>query len=167
MKSWLRRLRGALGMGLTWAAGWIPIGAVTGWITGAVFGFPLAGVAVNYAVLFGVLGFAGGALFSGVLRLTEGRRRFDQLSLPRFTAWGAVGGALLGGAAVGLSLLGAGINILGAVAVGLTTLLGAGSAAATLALARAADDRDLLSSGEDAAEVGLSEAEARRLLDAE
>ena len=30
MKNWLRRVRGAIGMGLTWAAGWSPIGAVIG-----------------------------------------------------------------------------------------------------------------------------------------
>jgi hypothetical protein len=34
-------------------------------------------------------------MFSGVLVLAEGRRRFHQMSLPRFAAWGAVGGLVL------------------------------------------------------------------------
>lgn len=164
MKSWLRRIRGAIGLGLTWAAGWAPIGAVTGWLTGMVFGFPLGAVVVNYATLFAVLGFTGGTLFSGILRLTEGRRRFDQLSLPRFTVWGALGGMILGSAGVAISLLGAGIGSLGAAIVGTTTLLGAGSAAGSLALARTADDAELLESGQAAAEVGMGEEEAGRLL---
>ena len=45
-------------------------------------------------------GFLGGAVFSAVLRIAEGRRRFDELSLPRFGAWGAVTGLLLGVLAV-------------------------------------------------------------------
>ena len=33
MKSWLRRIRGAIGMGLTWAAGWGLVVVVMGVIT--------------------------------------------------------------------------------------------------------------------------------------
>jgi hypothetical protein len=120
------------------------MGAVTGVITAVVLGLsPVGRVAVNYAVMFGVLGFVGGTLFSTVLSIADGRRRFDQLSLPRFVAWGALGGLLLGGLAVAASLLGSGFTILGAVIVGVTTLLGAGSAAGTLVIARSADRRAL------------------------
>ena len=38
MNTWLQRIRGAIGIGLTWAAGWAPIGAITGWITASIFG---------------------------------------------------------------------------------------------------------------------------------
>lgn len=147
MKKWLRRIRGAIGMGLTWATGWAPVGAVTGWITGLFLGFPLGGIAFNYAVMFGVLGFVGGTIFSTVLRITEGRRTFDELSLPRFTAWGALGGLVLGGLSVMIGLLGPGLGLLDAVMAGVATLLGAGSAAGTLAIARKADDRWLLEPG--------------------
>lgn len=149
MKKWLRRIRGAMGMGLTWAAGWAPVGAVTGWITGMLLGFPLATVAGNYAAMFAVLGFVGGTIFSTVLRITEGRRTFDELSLPRFTAWGALGGLVLGGVSVMIGLLGPGLGVLDAVMAGVATLLGAGSAAGTLAIARKADDRSLLEPGEE------------------
>jgi hypothetical protein len=35
MQKWLQRIRGAVGIGLTWAAGWAPLGAITGWVTAA------------------------------------------------------------------------------------------------------------------------------------
>jgi hypothetical protein len=40
-------------------------------------------------------GFLSGLIFSGVLSMTEGRWRFEDLSLPRVGAWGAVAGALI------------------------------------------------------------------------
>src|SRR5512139_1738757 len=98
MTSWLRRIRGAFGMGLTWAAGWALFGLLIG-VTSvvlpdlpwdaffAVFDAPLPALAVP--------GFVGGALFSVVLGIAARRRRFDQLSMPRFALWGAVGGVLL------------------------------------------------------------------------
>jgi hypothetical protein len=146
-RSWVQRLRGAIGIGLTWAAGWAPIGAITGLLASGVLGFPMGVVVANYAVTFGVLGFLGGAIFSSVLRLAEGRRSFDQLSLPRFVAWGGLGGLLLGALAVGVSLLGSGVSMLGAAIAVASTLLGAGSAAGTLVVARAAEDRVVPSGG--------------------
>ena len=44
------------------------------------------------------------------------------------------------------------------------TLLGAGSAAGSLALARRADDRELLDASADVAEIGLTEKETHELL---
>lgn len=147
MKKWLQRVRGAIGMGLTWAAGWAPIGALVGVVLNAVLpGFPPIGlgtvVAVN-ATTFAVLGFVGGTIFATVLRLTEGHRRFEELYLLRFAGWGAVGGLLLGGVAVAVGLWGSGFGRIGAAMIGAATLLGAGSASGSLALARKADDRAL------------------------
>lgn len=88
MRNWLRRIRGAIGMGFTWAAAWFVAGGVPRW----VFGFKTD---VPFPVVFGVLGFVAGVTFSGVLVLAEGRRRFEQMSVPRFAGWGAVGGLLL------------------------------------------------------------------------
>jgi hypothetical protein len=148
MKTWVQRIRGAVGIGVTWAVGWAPIGAIIGWITAAVFGFPAGAVTANYALMFGLLGLLGGAMFSSLLSLTERHRGFHELSMPRFVAWGAMGGLALGGLSVAAGLLGAGITTLGAVMAGTVTLLGAGSAAATLAIARAADPGGLLDEGE-------------------
>ncbi len=47
---------------------------------------------------------------------------------------------------------------------GVVALMGAGSAAGSLALARRADDRELLEHGADVADIGLTEEEKRELL---
>jgi hypothetical protein len=36
-----------------------------------------------------IVGFVGGVVFSAVLGIAERRRRFGELSIPRFSAWGA------------------------------------------------------------------------------
>ena len=174
MKKWLKRIRGALGMGLTWAAAWFPVGAIIGLLSGLtdtrvdslvslVFG--LAGI----AGIFAAMGFVGGAAFSTVLGVTEGRRRFDEMSLPRFAAWGAVGGLLLSGLGIplwaGLSGGMGSVSLLWVgFAVSFVTLLGAGSASGSLTLARRAEDRELLEDGADVADIGLTEEETRELL---
>lgn len=147
MKKSLQRIRGAVGIGLSWATAWAPVGALTGWATANFLGLPQGGVTASYTVLFGTLGLIGGTLFSTVLSLAEGRRSFGELSLPRFVAWGAVGGLLLGALAVSAGLPGAGFTTLGAVMAGAATLLGAGSAAGTLLIARAARNDTLPSDG--------------------
>lgn len=89
MQKWLRRIRGGIGMGFTWAAAWFAVGGVPRWVFGIQSDLP-------FPLLFGGLGFIAGVTFSGLLVLTEGRRRFDQMSLPRFAGYGAFGGLLLG-----------------------------------------------------------------------
>ncbi len=158
MKRWLKRIRGALGMGLTWAAVGGGVGAIIGVVT-MVLGISSA-IAVQNAAAFAIMGFIGGAAFSVVLGIAEGRRRFDEVSLPRFAAWGA-----LGGLAVSMLLFTGGPLTLTAVSVtGVAVLLGAGSAAGSLALARRADDRELLEHGADVADIGLTPEEKRELL---
>jgi hypothetical protein len=88
MGKWLRRVRGAIGMGFTWAVAWSVAGLVPRWVLGFNPDVP-------FPLVFGVLGFIAGVTFSGLVVLTEGRRRFDQISLPRFAGWGAMGGLLL------------------------------------------------------------------------
>jgi len=88
MGKWLRRIRGAIGMGFVWGLVWGAVGSIPRW----VFGF---NTDVPFPVVFGALGFVAGVLFSAILVLAEGDRRFDQMSLPRFAVWGAVGGLVL------------------------------------------------------------------------
>jgi len=174
MKKWLKRIRGAVGLGLTWAVGWASVGAVIG----LVYFFGVIGVQSGllgaflaaYVRMFATLGFLGGAIFSTVLGIAEGRRRFDELSLPRFAAWGALGGLLLGVIALtGWAgtlpvVLGRVMGPMDFLVAGVATLLGAGSAAGSLALARRADDKELLEHGADVADIGLTEEEKRELL---
>jgi hypothetical protein len=119
-----------------------------------------------FPLVFGVFGFVAGVIFSGVLGLVEGRRRFDQMSLPRFAAWGAAGGFLLAAIFVlAVSLTGDPAFLWNLVVVGpLFALAAAGSAAGSLALARRAQDPELLETTEDVTAVGVSERESRKVL---
>ena len=163
MKQGLRRIRGAIGMGLTWAAAWGGAGAIVMLeflrVTGSRPDAPLP-------LMFGAFGFVAGIIFSGVLGLVEGRRRFDQMSLPRFAAWGALGGFLLSATFVlAVSLAGDPAFLWNLVVVGpLLAVAAAGSAAGSLALARRARDRDLFEAPADVTAVGPSAEKTRKVL---
>ena len=152
MKKWLRRIRGVIGMGLTWAAVWFGAGMTL------VFGLLLTTGArpdVPVPLVFGVFGFVGGVTFSGVLSLLEGRRRFAQMSLPRFAAWGAAAGLLVSVAFV-LAVASAGDPAFLWNLVGLAPAFaaaGAGSAVGSLVLARKAQESELLEAGAEIAQL--------------
>ena len=146
MEKWLRRVRGAIGMGIAWGLAWFGAGMVLLVIVGpdaADVPFPLG---------FGLLGFVAGALFSGLLGLVARGRGFHQLSLTRFAGWGAAGGLLFSVLFVlTVTLAGGGALLDDLVFLGpLFAAAGAGSAGGALALARRADDRALLDAGRDA-----------------
>jgi hypothetical protein len=129
-------------MGFTWAAAWFAVGFVPRWVFGVNTDLP-------FPLLFGALGFTAGVTFSGVLVLTEGRRRLDQLSLSRVAGWGAIGGALLSA----LFVRGASLGWGGMLAISATfALASAVSASGSLALARRAVRRELPGSRGDSAE---------------
>jgi hypothetical protein len=94
----LRRLRGIIGTGLTWALAWALGGILIGVASNVlpflpwdaffkVFDAPLPALAVP--------GFVGGVLFSIVLGVAARRRRFSELSVAKFAVLGALGGLLL------------------------------------------------------------------------
>ena len=99
--------------------------------------------------MFGAFGFVAGVAFSAVLGLVEGRRRFDQMSLPRFAAWGAAGGFVLSATFVlAVTLAGDPAFLWNLVITGPAFAVAAAvSAAGSLALARRAQDRAVLRSG--------------------
>jgi hypothetical protein len=159
MRKGLRRIRGAIGMGLTWAVSWGAAGSIV------TLGFVLRTGSrpdAPFPLMFGAAGFLAGVIFSAVLGLAAGRRRFDQMSLPRFAAWGAGVGFLLSAAFVlAISLAGDLTFLWNLVLVGpLFAVAAAGSAAGSLALARRAQDRALLGTTEDATAARLPEGEA-------
>ena len=158
MKKWLRRIRGAIGIGLTWAAAWFGAGLILLLIVG------VGAADVPFPLGFALLGFLAGVTFSGVLGIVEGRRRVDQMSLPRFARWGAVGGLLLSGAFVLAVALVEGTTLEILVLGPVFALAGAGSAAGSLALARRGEERELLDASAEVTEVGLTEDEAQKLL---
>jgi hypothetical protein len=125
------------------------------------------GADVPYPVGFGFLGFIAGVTFSGVLGLMEGRRRFDQMSLPRFAGWGAAGGFLFAALFVGVASIGEGSAFLGnLVFLGpLFAAAGSGCAAGSLAIARKGEDRVLLDAGSDPGEIELGKGQAEKRLE--
>lgn len=127
MNAWLRRLRGALGIGVTWAGLWTAVGlglaGVLRILRPADFD-PGEGLGVILPVL-ALVGFLSGLGFALLLSLSERKRTLGELSLPRVALWG-----LLGSAAIPL-LLGTD----GTMGV-LTGLLGAVFASGTVAVAR-------------------------------
>ena len=144
-------------MGLTWAVGWGFVGALMGlWQPGGVA--PL---------LFGTAaaGFLCGGTFSVVLGLAGRRRSFEEMSLQRFAGFGGSATLLAYLATVVyFSSPGSVFTPTGLMWTTFWALLGAGSAAGSLALARRADDRELLDAGAEVAEVGLTKEEKRELL---
>jgi hypothetical protein len=157
MKRWLRRVRAALGMGLLWAAGGAGVGGLIELLDNVLpGGFPMASAVDMWPQTLAIPFFLGGVLFSVVLGIAGRRRRFDQLSLPQFSAWGALAGLLLGLLPVSRGAP--------AVFLAVTTLVSAVAAAGSLALARRAENRELLAAGADLDAIGLTEREARELL---
>lgn len=150
MRNWLRRIRGAIGMGLIWAMTWFGAGLILLLVVG------VGAADVPFPLFFGLLGFLAGVTFAGILGIAERRRTFDQMSLPRFAAWGGVGGFLLS-VVLAVVLGGDAFPILGSI----FALSGAGCAAGTLALARRAKDRQVLDAGADVSEARLTEDQAR------
>ena len=171
MKTWMRRVRGALGMGLTWA--------VTGFIAGMgielihnIWPNPLGSAVDIWPAVLAYPGFFGGVAFSTVLGIAGRRRRFDELSLPGVAIWGAVGGLLVSLIPAALVAIGLAtpnvpslqitVALLGPFTVG-----GAIAASGSLVLARTAENRELLEGNRDVAEAGLTGEEERELLGGE
>jgi hypothetical protein len=141
-------------MGFTWAAAWGVAGLVPRWL----FGF---NTDAPFPIIFGVLGFIAGVIFSGLLMLTEGRRGFDQMRPSRFAAWGAVGGFLLSA----IFTRAASLGWADALAIAPTfAVASAICASGSLALARRAGMRELSDNRRDTAEAELTHQEKRKLL---
>jgi hypothetical protein len=153
MRKWARRIRGAIGMGVTWGATWSFVGMVPRW----VFGF---NADAPFPLIFGVFGFLAGVTFAALLTLSEGRRRFDQLSLPRFAGWGALGGLLLAAVFAKAASLGLGDVLAVAPTFAVACAL---CASGSLAVARRAVRRELPDGHSDTAEAELTDHAKQKL----
>ena len=157
MSTVLRRVRGMFGMGLIWAAGMAGVGGFIELLANILpGGFPFASRVDMWPQTLAIPGFLGGVIFSAVLMIAGGRRRFDELSLPRFAAWGALGGILLGawGVSGGLPPL----------IMGFTALGGTIAAATSLTIARMANRREMLEAGAELPVASIAEEQARNRL---
>lgn len=144
MNSFLRRLRGLLGVGLTWGALWSVIGAGVGLVLAVVVpdAWGLTARVLDWTIGMGLYGLVSGVGFGSLLALREGRKTVLDIPLRRAAIWGVVGSAavpLLFGA-LGMFELGTTTaEVLGAILV--TGALGGTFAPAAIAIARRAELR--------------------------
>jgi hypothetical protein len=141
-------------MGVTWAIAWSSVGFIPRWVLGMESDLP-------FPILFAGLGFIAGVTFSGILLLTDGRRRFDQMSIPRFAARGAAGGLLLAALFVrGVSYTPGEVFAISAMFAGASAVCASG----TLALARRAARMSLPEGGGDVSEAELGDPQSQERL---
>lgn len=150
MRKLLRRIRGAIGMGLTWAIAWGFVGFLMEFVD------PHGRIADIWPAIFAFPAFFGGVFFSVVLGIAERRRKFEELSIRRFAAWGAVAGLAVGALPF---VFGSNSSDLPTWQLALMimcpiSVLSAVSAAGSLALARMADKRELLHAPPDTGVLG-------------
>lgn len=132
MPRWLRILRGVIGTGFVFAAGGIALALLF------AIGFAIAGqgsVLSRFDPRFSVVGFILGVGFSGLLVLSSRLRKLADLSLPGFTALGASAGLIYYLVIAAMNAGRPGVTLLD---LSLLTVLGAGSAAAMVLIARRA-----------------------------
>lgn len=96
MKKWFSGIRGTILMILLWIVGW---GLGFGGLIEA-FVDPDGDILDIWFTAMAIPGFIGGVVFSALLRIAEGGRSFDEVSLVRFAIWGAVTGFMIGGIAM-------------------------------------------------------------------
>lgn len=147
--TWLRSVRRAVLIALTWAVAWAPLGVLLGMILDADGSMDEPWVAVG-----AYPGFLCGLVFFVVLWIADRGRRLDELPLSRVSAYGAMSGLLV----IVLPLSG----VIGTpntdhalwrwrlVIMAAVTLLSSGSAVASVLIARMAKKREF---GDDSADV--------------
>lgn len=97
MNSLLRKLRGMLGVGLTWAVGWAIIMFIVGSIIGIVDPDSIdpGEEPWRMALMVSTVGFISGSAFALIFSSAERRKSIRELSVLRSAFWGALGGAAL------------------------------------------------------------------------
>ena len=95
MGAFLKRCRGALGIGVTWGAAWAAIFAAVALIIGLVDPDSIdpGEGPIRVAGIGAVFGLVSGAGFGVLLSVAEGRKAIRDLSLSRAALWGALGTA--------------------------------------------------------------------------
>lgn len=125
MKGWLSGVRGTVAMILTWTVGW-----------GLGFGGlmeiydPHGQIGDVWPTALAIPGFIGGIVFSALFRLAERGRSFDEVSIARMAAWGAVAGLVLGVLSIPAKVGDVSPGAVGMIGIGIVlgTVAGVGSA---------------------------------------
>ncbi len=138
----VRRLRGILIAAIIWAIVWLPLGLALLGLRRRSPGdcvYCPADFVIRFLGIWTLWGALSGAIFAVVLAVAERRRTLAELSFARVAVWGAIGSLALPGALTIADLMQSAFPsewrfVL--TALGIAAALGAGCAAATLALAR-------------------------------
>ncbi|MDX2042085.1 MAG: hypothetical protein SF097_12595 [Acidobacteriota bacterium] len=117
MNKWMSGIRGTVLMILLWVVGW---GLGFGGLIEA-FVDPDGEILDIWFTAMAIPGFIGGVVFSALLRIAEGRRSFDEVSLVRFAIWGAATGLVIGGIAMARGIE---LSLTTGKIFGITTVLG-------------------------------------------
>lgn len=135
MKRWLKRIPGAVGMAIVWAVTWAVVGALKEMLVDPIGTLNKLWLGPPIGVF---PGFVGGLLFSALLAIAAGDRRLEDLTAREAGAWGGLVGFVLGSLPIVINQPPAEYPawLVAAVVVGSMTLLGALSAAGSLAIAR-------------------------------
>ena len=149
----LLKIRGGIGMGLSWAVVAFLLGGIPELI-GNIWPNSVTSAVDIWPAALAIPAFLGGVGFSIVLAVAGKNTRFEELSLGRFAIFGAIGGALASSFPALLLIFGLGspnvpigqitLALLGPLSVG-----GAVAALITLVVARMSENRDLLDAKRD------------------
>ena len=144
MNRLVRRLRGLLGVGVTWGTLWSLIGAGIGLVIGVISPevWESTNPIIEWAIGMGLYGLVSGIGFGSLLTLREGRKTILDISLRRAAVLGVVGAAAVPLLFGSLGTFEAGttaVEVLGAIIV--TGILGGTFAPASIAVARRAELR--------------------------
>lgn len=136
---WWRRARGAIGLGLVWAAAWAIVATLAGLAID-----PDGSMDEMWPAIGAYPGFLGGVLFSLLLSLAARRRTLEELRVGRVAAWGALAGLVVGAVpfVLGDPLVAMPLWLLALVVIGSIATMGAASAAVSLVIARKAERRE-------------------------
>ena len=150
----LRKLRGALGLALTWAVAWGLGGFLLGvllYLVGPGFGpIPFWSLAPLLALRTGMLGFVGGGAFAVVLGTIHRKRRLGELGSFRMALWGALAGLVMpvAGIATIVGATGGGIPIRAILGPAVVVFGGLGAATSVMTIKLAQRSVDGLESPE-------------------
>ena len=161
MKGFLRRIRGLIGTGLTWAVGWAVLWGVPVLIAAGFGAFEglTAGMFLFGALFVAGCGFIAGSGFGMILSVFERKKKLEELSLKRIALFGGLVGGLGGLALVAVF----GITLW--IPIVILTATGVGFASGTLALAKRSDTK--LIEGEEESMPSLEDDVDRLVLEGE
>ena len=139
MRQWWKRVRAAGGIALLWGVMGLGFGGLIELIDNVAPGaLPIAKRLDMWPQTMAMVFFLGALVFTVLVGIAERHRRVDELSIPRFAAWGALAGLALG------LVLGAPLAFLA-----ITTIGSAVAASGSLAFARMAERGKRLPAGSD------------------